>query len=327
MARLRQNFQEGTISDAPLLIGATTMNSAELAGLVAVTGSDVLAITLDPDGDDGAPEIIHVTAHTASATSATIARGQEGTAAREHAAGTVWEHNITEDDFDYDNLQDLPAIGYPKSMTEIAAGTTTYTTPSGITVIRVCCIGPGGGGGGAATAGSSAAGGAGGGGGGYAEVLILNPAASYACVVGAGGAGGAAGNNAGSNGSASTTFDSPSVCTATAGSGGSGMAAGTSLTRNGAGAPGEGTVGSVLLRGGAGTAGVRLTGVEVLPGFGGAAARGGGLTKDSGSGGTTGVAGANWGGGGSGGLVTNGSAASAGGAGANGRILVYEFGS
>lgn len=109
MARLRQNFQEGTITNNPLAIGGTSLTSAELASLTAVTGADVLAITLDPGAVHGAPEIIHVTAHTALATSATILRAREGTTARAHPAATVWEHNITEDDFDYDNLDNLPA--------------------------------------------------------------------------------------------------------------------------------------------------------------------------------------------------------------------------
>lgn len=111
MARLRQNFMEGVVDDAPLTIGATTLNSTELASLVAVAGPDILAMTLDPAAVNGAPEIIHVTAHTAGATSATILRGQEGTAARAHPAGTEWEHNITVLDFDYDNLDDLPTLG------------------------------------------------------------------------------------------------------------------------------------------------------------------------------------------------------------------------
>lgn len=108
MTRLRQNFAKGTVDDNPLLVGATTLNSTELADLLAVTGSDVMAVTLDPLGTDGDPEIIHITAHTAAATSATITRGQEGSVARQHASGTIWAHMITEDDFEADVIPYTP---------------------------------------------------------------------------------------------------------------------------------------------------------------------------------------------------------------------------
>jgi hypothetical protein len=95
VTRLRSNNVFGTTTDAPLTAGATTMNAAGLANLVAVTGSDYAVVTLDPNRVDGAPEIIYVTAHTGSATSATILRAQEGTSAREHDAGTFWVHAPT----------------------------------------------------------------------------------------------------------------------------------------------------------------------------------------------------------------------------------------
>lgn len=95
MARLRSNNVFGTITDNPLTNVATSLNSAGLANLIAVTGSDTAVITLDPNRVNGAPEIVYVTAHTASATSATILRGQEGTAARQHPSGTFWVHAPT----------------------------------------------------------------------------------------------------------------------------------------------------------------------------------------------------------------------------------------
>lgn len=88
MARLFVDLISGTVTDDPLLVGATTLNSAILASVPAVTGSDILALTLDPESEHGTPEIVHITAHTASATSATILRGQEGTSAREHPVDT-----------------------------------------------------------------------------------------------------------------------------------------------------------------------------------------------------------------------------------------------
>lgn len=109
MARLRTNNVFGTITNNPLLIGGTTLSGAGLANLVAVTGSDVAAITLDPNRVNGAPEIVYVTAHTAGNTSATILRGQEGTAARQHPNGTFWVHAPTA--LDDDRVWSPPRAG------------------------------------------------------------------------------------------------------------------------------------------------------------------------------------------------------------------------
>ena len=99
--RVRQGFLGGTITDNPLTSGATTFNSAALASLVAIGTTEHAAITLDPDGVGGAPEVVIVTAHTASATSATVLRGQEGTTARAHNLSTACVHSPTVRDFDY----------------------------------------------------------------------------------------------------------------------------------------------------------------------------------------------------------------------------------
>lgn len=91
MTRVRTDNVFGTITDNPLTNVATTMNSAGLANLAAVSSAEAIII-LDPNRVSGAPEIVVVTAHTGSATSATIQRGQFGTAARQHAQGTEWVH-------------------------------------------------------------------------------------------------------------------------------------------------------------------------------------------------------------------------------------------
>lgn len=94
MARLRRNFASGTITDNPLLIGATTITSAAFANLPVVASPDTLALVLDPLAQYGNPEIVYVTAHTTSATTVTASRGQEtalgGYAARAHQQGTAW---------------------------------------------------------------------------------------------------------------------------------------------------------------------------------------------------------------------------------------------
>lgn len=95
--RILTNNVFGTVTDNPLTSGATTMNSAGLANLAAVS-SAFAVIVLDPERTAGAPEVVFVTAHTGSATSATIARGKYGSSAREHAAGTPWVHAATKED-------------------------------------------------------------------------------------------------------------------------------------------------------------------------------------------------------------------------------------
>lgn len=104
--RIRSNFQRGTITDDPLSNVATTINSAEFANLPAVS-SDHLILVLDPTASGGDPEIVTVTAHTASATSATVTRGDEGSSARQHASGTTWILAPTTND--YTRVLDDPA--------------------------------------------------------------------------------------------------------------------------------------------------------------------------------------------------------------------------
>lgn len=95
--RIRTDNVFGTTTDNPLTNVATTMNSAGLANLAAVSSAHAI-IVLDPQRTAGAPEMVVVTAHTAAATSATITRGAYGTAARQHAAGTLWVHAPTIED-------------------------------------------------------------------------------------------------------------------------------------------------------------------------------------------------------------------------------------
>lgn len=96
--RIRDNGVFGTITDNPLTMGATTFNSADLADLSVVAGDHAI-VTLDPLREFGDSEIIMVTAHSASATVATIQRGMFGTAARQHPVNTLWVHAATNDDF------------------------------------------------------------------------------------------------------------------------------------------------------------------------------------------------------------------------------------
>lgn len=88
--RLRRNNQTGTITDNPLAIGATTINSAAFTLLPTVDATNHLLLILDPLGATGTPEIVRVTAHTAAATSCTIVRAQEGSTARSFVFNTTW---------------------------------------------------------------------------------------------------------------------------------------------------------------------------------------------------------------------------------------------
>lgn len=97
--RVRSNWQGGLIEDNPLSSSATTLTSAGLAAVPAIGSTQHLAIVLDPDGINGAPEIIWVTAHTAGATTATIVRGKESSTARAHDRDISWVHTATGADY------------------------------------------------------------------------------------------------------------------------------------------------------------------------------------------------------------------------------------
>lgn len=97
--RRRYNFKSGTITDNPLTNSATTMNSTNLAGLPAIGSTEYAVLVLDPAGTGNGPEVVYVTAHTGSATSATIVRGREGTTAVQHNSNVTWIHVATAADY------------------------------------------------------------------------------------------------------------------------------------------------------------------------------------------------------------------------------------
>lgn len=110
--RIRGNNVFGAVSDNPLATGSITFNSPNLADLPTVAGNHAI-ITLDPLRQYGFPEIVMVTAHTASATVATIQRGMYGTTARTHPQNTFWAHAAVEDDFlEVDTTATRPTDNY-----------------------------------------------------------------------------------------------------------------------------------------------------------------------------------------------------------------------
>lgn len=99
--RRRVNFIGGVVENNPLASTGTVLNSMALSALgpsMSGAGLEYVPITLDPDGLDGPPEIAWITDYNQGAVTATILRGQEGTAARAHYQDTPWVHGPTTTD-------------------------------------------------------------------------------------------------------------------------------------------------------------------------------------------------------------------------------------
>lgn len=100
----RYNNQDGATTSSLASGGTTLTDTVKLPSLPAVTGTDIVKVILNPDKKQtGAPEVVYITAHTASATTATILRAQEGTTSpASWPSGTTWEHGPTAQDFGAD---------------------------------------------------------------------------------------------------------------------------------------------------------------------------------------------------------------------------------
>lgn len=92
--RIRAAFESGTLGDT-LLIAGTTITFAAAPGFNTLGADEHIALVLDPLGANGAPEIVYITAYTATESTATIVREREGTTAREHPNGSAWAHGPT----------------------------------------------------------------------------------------------------------------------------------------------------------------------------------------------------------------------------------------
>lgn len=213
----------------------------------------------------------------------------------------------------------------PKSTSLLTSGTgATYNVPAGITAIIVEVVGAGGGGGGAARGSSMIGVGSGGGGGSYSrKVYTVTPAQAFVYTIGTGGPGGTAGNNNGTAGGDSTFDNSGSIVTAQGGTGGTGMAAGNTVTLNNGGIGQGASGGNLNTRAGTrAPACIRLNATLYVgnPGGNSIYGAGGGFPGDA-----TGNVGLVYGGGGSGGGALS-ATDRAGGAGADGVIIITEFG-
>jgi hypothetical protein len=194
---------------------------------------------------------------------------------------------------------------------QVITATGTWTKPAGIRRVFVEVVGGGGGGGGTAATAFNA--GAGGSGGGYAAKLLdVSAIATSTVTVGAGGTGGVAAS-AGNNGAASSWADGTNTLTGGAGLGGTNVVDTTGPDG------GAGTGGDINIPGQGGGHSNANTG----PGFGYGGSsqlgRGGKVAKYGGGG-----AGGAYGAGGAGG-ATGTAAATSGGDGAAGVVIIYEY--
>jgi len=99
--RQREDFKDGTLG-ANLLTTVATIDFGSDPGFATLAAGDYLVLVIDPEGAGNGPEVVYLTAFTATNTTGTISRGQEGTAdpGVTHASGTVWRHGPTIEDFD-----------------------------------------------------------------------------------------------------------------------------------------------------------------------------------------------------------------------------------
>lgn len=211
------------------------------------------------------------------------------------------------------------------SMSVLTSGTgATYTVPSNVTRLLVKVQGGGGGGGGGDQGTTTWGCGSGGGAGGYAEKIISTSAGStFTYTIGGSANGGTAGNNSGTAGNATTWDSGGSPVVGNGGDPGGSMAAGNTLVGASAGVGGTATGGTLNITGGDGNIGLRYATSNVMVfGGGGVSPLGAGSTRISSG---VGANGTGYGSGGGGGVAFINSADVAGGNGAQGVILVYEY--
>lgn len=229
--------------------------------------------------------------------------------------------------FNPNQLPAMPTLS-ARSPIILTVGTSAYVHPSDLDYLIVELVGGGGGGGGVTAASSQAACANGGAGGGYSKkkIAVEDLLPSETVVVGSGGPGGPAGANTGSAGS-TTTFGSH--CGANGGLGGAGQAASATVPRVGGSTGGVGGTaygGDINIDGDPAFPGVILGISEILSSRGGGGVLAGAARNSLGTGADIeGVPGRLYGGGGSGAYVSNSTANKAGGPGADGVVIIWEY--
>lgn len=131
MARLWTNSIRGELSSG-VTAGDTTLEADIFAELPTVSGGDTLRLTLDPGRDEGLgkPEVVEVTAHSASSTSVTVTRavetGNNGGSAQAWPSGTTVVHALTSGDADEFVTETSANATYPTRITS----DTTFQIPT-----------------------------------------------------------------------------------------------------------------------------------------------------------------------------------------------------
>lgn len=197
----------------------------------------------------------------------------------------------------------------------------TYTKPSNLSFIIVEVQAGGGGGAGAAAVAGAFGSGAGGGGFTRSKIAAASLAASENYIVGAGGTAGA---NTGTNGGdgVNSSFGTTPFLTATGGDGALAIAGGTGAATAGSTAGGLGVNGNLNFPGRPSSSSIRINATVISNSSGGSSFYGAGAQALNSTG--AGLNGAGYGGGASSAMATT-AVASAGGTGAPGIIIVYEY--
>lgn len=126
--RVFANHIAGLVEDNPLLAAATTLTSAGLSSAPAIGTTNHMIVVFDPDGLTGAAFAKRITAHTASATTATIAATAFYGTARDIPRDTPWVHALIAEDIDV--------------ATEVSAIVATSESTTSMTMVDLTTAGP-----------------------------------------------------------------------------------------------------------------------------------------------------------------------------------------
>lgn len=199
------------------------------------------------------------TADTAT-TAGSVTNGVYTTGNQTIGGTKTFTNGITFNDATVQTTAAVTVAGSGGNLQVFTSGTTTWTTPAGVTKVRVTVVG-GGGGGGSATTNGRSGGGGGGAGCGIGSFTVV-PGTGYSVVVGSGGAATASGGSSSFGG----------VITATGGGAG-----GSNLLSGGGGAAGSCSGGSINFSGVVGADAVSTACTGVAGGAGGTFAQGNGV--------------------------------------------------
>lgn len=117
MTELRYDNALGKLGDSLSSSGTAINFGATAPPFATLTGSDYIKLILEPATDVPSAnyEVAYLTAYTATATTGTILRAQEGTTGVAHASGVLWVCGPTSDDFELPSSVVTVASGTPSS--------------------------------------------------------------------------------------------------------------------------------------------------------------------------------------------------------------------